>query len=102
MPLAFLYNLKPIIAHEIDQPLAGDILEVMCFRNLKPAVFDPATDRFMLVAEDGFHVLGREGVGQVVPFIIEPSAEIGGYLLGMEVVFIRLIGLIGFSHAGIF
>ena len=101
MPLAFLYNLKPIIAHEIDQPLAGDILKVMCFRNLKPAVFDPSADGLVLVAEDGFHVLGREGVGQIVPRIVELGAEVCENLLGMEVVLICLICLDGFPHTGI-
>ena len=102
MPLTLLYNLKSIIAHEINQPLAGDTLKIMRPRNPQPAAGDPSADGFVLVAEDGFHILGREGVGQVVPFIIEPSAEIGGHLLGMKVVLICLIGLIGFSHAGIF
>ena len=101
MPLAFLYNLKPIIAHEIDQPLAGDILEVMRFRNLKPAVFDPAADGLVFVAEDAFHVLGREGVGQIVPCIVEPGAEVCGDLLGMEVVLIRFIAFDRFPHTGI-
>lgn len=102
MPLTLLYNLKPIIAHEIDQPLAGNILKIMRLRDPEPAAGDPSADGFVLVAEDGFHVFGREGIGQVVPFIVEPGAEISGHLLGMEVVFIRLIGLIGFPHAGIF
>lgn len=102
MLLTLLYNLKPIIAHEINQPLAGNILKIMRPRVPQPAAGDPSADGFVLVAEDGFHILGRESVGQVVPFIIEPGAEILGHLLGMEVVLIRLIGLIGFPHAGIF
>lgn len=102
MLLTLLNNLKPIIGHEIDQPLAGNILKIMRSRDPEPAAGDPSADGFMLVAKDGFHILGRESVGQIVPFIVEPGAEIGGHLLGMEVVFIRLIGLIGFPHARIF
>ena len=102
MPLAFLYNLKPIIAHEINQPLAGDILKIMRPRDPEPAAGDPSADGFVLVAEDGFHILGREGIGQVVPFIVEPGAEILGHLLGVEIVLISLIGFDGFPRTGIF
>jgi len=102
MPLTLLYNLKPIIAHEINQPLAGNILKIMRPRDPKPVAGDPSADGFVLVAKDGFHILGRESVWQVVPFIIEPGAKILGHLLGMEVVIIRFIGLVWFPHAGIF
>ena len=102
MPPTLLYNLKPISAHEVDQPLAGNILKIMRPRDPQPAAGDPSADGFVLVAEDGFHILGREGIGQVVPFIVEPGAEILGHLLGMEVILIRLIGLIRFPHTGIF
>ena len=101
MPLTLLYNLKPIIAHEIDQPLAGNIFKIMRPRDPEPAAGDPSADGFVLVTEDGFHILGREGIGQVVPFIIEPGAEICGHLLGMEVVLIRFIAFDRFPHTGI-
>jgi len=98
MPLTLLYNLKPIIAHEINQPLAGNILKIMRPRDPEPAAADPSADGFMLVAEDAFHILGRDGIGQVIPFIVEPGAKIIGHLLGMEVELIRLIGLVWFPY----
>ena len=95
MPLAFLYNLKPIIAHEINQPFAGNILKIMRPRDPQPAAGDPSADGFVLVAEDGFHFLGCDDVGQVVPLIVEPGAEVFGNLVRVEVV------LIGLPFAGV-
>ena len=90
MLLAFLDDLEGVVAGEVDEPVAGNVLEVMCFCNLKPAAVDPSADGFVLVAEDGFHVLGCDDVGQVVPLIVKPRAEVCGDLMRIEVVFIRL------------
>ena len=83
MLLAFLDNLEGVVAGEIDEPFAGDVLEVMGFHDLEPSVIDPSADGFVFVAENGFHVLGRDDIGQVVPLVIEPSAEVCGDLLGI-------------------
>ena len=95
MPLTFLHNLKSVIAYKIDEPLACDVLEVMGFCDAEPAAVDPLADRFVLVAEDGFHILGCDDVGQVVPLIVEPQAEVCGDLMRVEVV------LIGLPFAGV-
>lgn len=51
----------------------------MGFRDLEPAAVDPSADGLVLVAEDGFHVLWGDDVGQVVPLIVEPEAEVFVY-----------------------
>jgi len=88
--LAFLDDAEGVVAGEVDEPFAGDDLGVMGFGDAKPAAVDPSADGLVLVAEDGFHVLGRDDVGQVVPLIVEPRAEVFGDLMRVEVVFIRL------------
>ena len=90
MLLAFLGDAEGVVAGEIDKPFAGDDLKVMGFGDLEPAAVDPSADRFVFIAEDGFHVLGRDDVGQVVPLIVEPRAEVFGDLVWVEVVFIGL------------
>jgi len=95
MLFAFLDDLKCVIAGEVDEPFAGDELGVMCFGDAEPAAVDPSADGLVLVAEDGFHVLGGDDVGQVVPLIVEPRAEVLGDLMRVKVV------LIGFTFAGI-
>ena len=91
--LAFLDDLKGVVAGEVDEPFAGDVLKVMGFCDLEPAVIDPSADGFVLVSEDGFHVLWRDDVGDIVPRIVEPSAEVSGDLLGIYVILIRLVFL---------
>ena len=93
MGLAFLGDAEGVVAGEVDEPLAGDELGVMGFGDAEPAAVDPSADGFVLVAEDGFHVLGCDDVGQVVLLIVEPRAEVFGNLVRVEVV------LIGFSFA---
>ena len=95
MPLTFLHNLKSVIAYKIDEPFAGDDLKVMCFGDSEPAAVDPSADGLVLVAEDGFHFLRRDDVGQVVPHIVESRAEVLGDLVRVEVV------LIGLAFAGV-
>ena len=90
MGLAFPRDAEGVVAGEVDEPFAGDDLGVMGFDDLEPAAVDPAADGFVLVAEDGFHVLWGYDVGQVVPLIVEPRAEIFGDLVRVEVVFIGL------------
>ena len=90
MGFAFLDDAEGIVAGEVDEPFAGDDLGVMCFGDAEPAAIDPSADRFVLVAEDGFYIFGRDDVGQVVPLIVEPRAEVFGDLMRVEVVFIRL------------
>ena len=90
MLLTFFDDAEGVVAGEVDEPLAGDDLKVMGFGDLEPASLDPSADRFVLVAENGFHVLGRDDVGQVVPPIVEPWAEVLGDLMRVEVVFIGL------------
>ena len=90
MPLTFLHNLKSVIAYKIDEPLSCNVFKVMGFDDAEPAAGDPAADGFMLIAEDGFHVLWRDDVGQVVPLIVEPRAEVLGDLMRVEVVLIVL------------
>ena len=67
----------------------------MCFGDAEPAAVDPSADGFVLVTEDGFHVLWRDDVGQVVPLIVEPRAEVLGDLVRVQVV------LIGLAFAGV-
>ena len=90
MGLAFPGDAEGVVAGEVDKPLAGDDLGVMCFGDAEPAAVDPSADGFVLVAEDGFHILWRDDVGQVVPLIIKPRAEVFGDLVRIEVVFIGL------------
>ena len=87
---AFPGDAEGVVAGEVDEPFAGDDLKVMDFGDLEPAAVDPSADGFVLVAEDGFHVLGYDDVGQVVPLIVEPRAEVCGDLMRVEVVFIML------------
>ena len=84
-----------IVAGEVDEPFAWDELGVMGFCDAEPAAVDPATDGFVLVAEDGFHVLWRDDVGQIVPYIVKPQAEVFGDLVRVQEVFI------GFAFAGV-
>ena len=95
MGFAFLDNAEGIVAGEVDEPSAGDVLEVMGFGDAEPAAVDPSADGLVLVAEDGFHVLWCDDVGQVVPHIVEPRAEVCGDLMRVEVV------LIVFTFAGV-
>ena len=90
MGFAFLGDAEGVVAGEIDKPFAGDDLKVMGFGDLEPAAVDPSADRFVFIAEDGFHILGCDDVGQVVPLIVEPRAEVFGNLVRVEVVFIGL------------
>ena len=90
MGFAFPRDAEGVVAGEVDEPVAGDVLEVMGFGDAEPAVIDPSADGFVLVAEDGFHVLWGYDVGQVVPQIVEPRAEVFGDLVRVEVVFIGL------------
>ena len=78
---AFLDDAEGVVAGEVDEPFAWDDLGVMGFRGLEPAAVDPSADGFVLVAEDGFHILGCDDVGQVVPLIVEPWAEVLGDLM---------------------
>ena len=93
MGFAFPRDAEGVVAGEVDEPFARDDLKVMGFGDLEPAAFDPSADGFVFVAEDGFHVLWRDDVGQVVPLIVEPRAEVFGDLVRVEVV------LIGHSFA---
>ncbi len=95
MGFAFPRDAEGVVAGEVDEPFAGDDLKVMGFGDLEPAAVDPSADGFVLVAEDGFHVLWGDDVGQVVPLIVEPRAEVFGDLVRVEVVFI------GFTFAGV-
>ena len=90
MGFAFPRDAEGVVAGEVDEPLAGDDLKVMGFGDAEPAAVDPSADGLVLVAEDGFHVLWCDDVGQVVPLIVEPRAEIFGDLMRVEVVFIGL------------
>ena len=95
MGVAFLDDAEGVVASEVDEPFAGDDLGVMGFGDAEPAAVDPSADGFVLVTEDGFHVLGCDDVGQVVPLIVEPGAEVFGNLMRVEVVFI------GITFAGV-
>lgn len=90
MGFAFPRDTEGVVAGEVEEPFAWDEFGVMGFGDAEPAAVDPSADGFVLVAEDGFHVLGRDDVGQVVPLIVEPGAEVFGDLVRVEVVFIRL------------
>ena len=81
MGFAFPRDAEGVVAGEVDEPFAGDEFGVMGFGNLEPAAVDPAADGFVFVAEDGFHILGCDDVGQVVPLIVEPRAEVFGDLM---------------------
>ena len=95
MGFAFPRDAEGVVAGEIEEPFAGDDLEVMGFGNAEPAAVDPSADGLVLVAEDGFHVLWGDDVGQVVPLIVEPRAEVFGDLMRVQIVFI------GFTFAGV-
>ena len=90
MDFAFPHDAEGVVTGEGDEPFAGDDLGVMGFGNLEPAAIDPAADGLVLVAEDGFHLLWGDDIGQVVPLIVEPRAEVLGDLVRVEVVFIGL------------
>ena len=90
MPLTFLHNLKSVIAYKIDEPLSCNVFKVMGFGDSEPAAVDPSADGFVLVAEDGFHFLRRDDVGQVAPLIVAPRAEVFGDLVRVEIVLIGL------------
>ena len=90
MGFAFPRDEEGVVAGEVDEPFAWDDFGVMGFCDAEPAAVDPSADGLVLVAEDGFHILGRDNVGQVVPLIVEPWAEVFGDLVRVEVVFIRL------------
>ena len=94
MGFAFPRDAEGVVAGEVDEPFAGDDLKVMGFGDAEPAAVDPSADGFVLVAEDGFHVLWGDDVGQVVPLIVEPRAEVFGDLMRVQIVFI------GFAFAG--
>ena len=95
MGFAFPHDAKGIVAGEIDKPFAWDEFGVMGFGDLEPAAVDPTADGFVLVAEDVLHVLWGDDIGQVVPLIVEPRAEVFGHLVWVEVVFI------GFTFTGV-
>ena len=90
MLLAFFDDLEGVVTGEVDEPVAGDVLEVVGFGDLEPATVDPSADGFVLVAEDGFHIPGCDDVGQVVPHIVKPRAKVFGDLMRVEVVLIGL------------
>ena len=87
---AFPRDAEGVIAGEVDEPFARDDLKVMGFGDAEPAAVDPSADGLVLIAEDGFHVLWRDDVGQVVPLIVEPRAEVFWNLMRVEVVPIGL------------
>ena len=95
MGFAFLDDSEGVVAGEVDEPFAWDNFKVMCFGDAEPAAGDPSADGLVLVAEDGFHVLGGDDVGQVVPLIVEPGAEVLGDLVRVQIVFI------GFTFTGV-
>ena len=88
--VAFPRDAEGVVAGEIDEPLAWDELGVMGFGDAEPAAVDPSAYGLVLVAEDGFHVFWGCDVGQVVPLIVEPRAEVLGDLMRIEVVLIGL------------
>ena len=90
MGFAFPRDTEGVVAGDVEEPFAWDEFGGMGLGDAEPGAVDPSADGFVLVAEDGFHVLGRDDVGQVVPLIVEPGAEVFGYLVLVEVVFIRL------------
>ena len=90
MGFAFLDDAEGVVAGEVDEPFAWDEFEVMGFGNAEPAAIDPSADGLVLVAEDGLYVLWGYDVGQVVPLIVEPRAEVFRDLMRVEVVFIAL------------
>ena len=95
MGFAFPCDAEGVVAGEVDAPFAGDDFKVMGFGDAEPAAVDPSADGFVLIAEDGFHLLWGDDVGQVVPLIVEPRAEVLGDLVRVEVV------LIGLPFAGV-
>ena len=90
MGFTFFDDAEGVVAGEVDEPFAGDDLKVMGFGDAEPAAVDPSADGLVLVAEDGFHLLWGDDIGQVVPLIVEPRAEVFGDLVRVEVVFIGL------------
>ena len=89
MGFTFLDDTEGIVASEVDEPFAWDDLGVMGFGDAEPAAVDPSADGLVLIAEDGFYIFGRDDVGQVVPLIVKPRAEVFRDLMRVEVVFIR-------------
>ena len=87
---AFPRDAEGVIAGEVDEPFARDDLKVMGFGDAEPAAVDPSADGLVLIAEDGLRVLWRDDVGQVVPLIVEPRAEVFWNLMRVEVVPIGL------------
>ena len=87
---AFPRDTEGVVAGEVDEPFARDDLKVMGFGDAEPAAVDPSADGFVFVAEDGFHVLWGDDVGQVEPLIVEPRAEVCGDLMRVQVVLIGL------------
>ena len=87
---AFLGDAEGVVAGEVYEPFVGDEFGVMGFGDAEPAAVDPSADGLVLIAEDGFHVLWRDDVGQVVPLIVKPGAEVFGDLVRVEVVLIGL------------
>ena len=81
MGVAFPRDAEGVVASEVNEPFAGDDLKVMGFGDLEPAAVDPTADGFVLVAEDVLHVLWGDDIGQVVPLIVEPRAEVFGDLM---------------------
>lgn len=67
----------------------GDNFSVMGFGDAEPAAINLSADGLVLVAEDEFHILLSDHIGQVEPLILEPSAEVLGDLVRIEEVFIR-------------
>ena len=90
MGFAFPRDTEGVVAGEVDEPFAWDEFGVMGFGDAEPAAVDPSADGFVLVAKDGFHILWGDDVGQVVPLIVEPRAEVFGDLMRVEVVLIGL------------
>ena len=90
MGFTFLDDAEGVVAGEVDEPFAWDDFGVMGFGDLEPAAVDPSADGFVLVAEDGFYIFGRDDVGDIVPLIVEPRAEVFGDLMRVEVVLIGL------------
>ena len=88
MFFAFPRDAEGVVAGEVDEPLAWDDLKIMGFCDAEPAAVDPSAYGLVLVAEDCFHVLWRDDVGQVVPLIVEPRAEVFGDLVRVQIVFI--------------
>ena len=90
MGFAFPHDAEGVVAGEFDEPFAWDDLEVMGFGDAEPAAGDPTADGLVLVADNRFHILWCDDVGQVVPHIVKPWAEVFGDLVRVQIVFIGL------------